>query len=309
MSKKNIVALCAAAAVFLALMCTATFLDLEISLAIGAKESVFGQFFDKVGELPAYIFVAVAALIICQAVRKTNKFYKWLKPLTLLITYAGFFLLVWRFAEEFFAETKWVYLYIAVFAFVLCAAAVLLTARIDKDVMEKLLFFAATAAFAVLIAESVGLALNALWSRQRFRNIGAANYPGGESTGFTPWYKPTLGKHAADELFISAEGEADDAYNSFPNAQTLASASLLALTVLPDLFGKLRKYRIWFWIVPAVLIVMTMIANVISESAYLSDVTMGAAIGSLSVCAAKAIAKAVLKRDRLIRKALESAQK
>ena len=245
--------------------------------------------------------------IICQALRKTNKFYKWLKPILLLLTYAGFFLLCRYFAEQFFAEIKWVYLYIAIFALVLSVAAVLLTNRVDKVVMEKLLFFAAVIAITVLIAQCLNLALNAMWTRQRFRNLAAGNYPGGSTEGFNPWYKPTFGKNDQSALFTDAEGKDDsDAYNSFVNAQTLGVTAAFSVIVLPDLFEKLRKYKVWFFVAPIILTVMTAIANIINRNAYLSDVLFAAAIGVGCVYIAKIISRLMLKKSRVIASALAS---
>ena len=305
MTKKNVILTAVCGAAFVALLCIATFYDLKISIALGSAKSVFGQFFEKMGELPTYIGVAASALILYRAVGKDHKFRKWLKPILLVVTYAAFFLLCWFIADTFFIDIKWIYLYEAIFALILCGFALLLTAKVDQKIWEKLVYFAAVTVFAVLIMQCLGLALNAIWTRQRFRNIHAGNYPGGSTEGFTPWYQPTVGKHDAAALFTDAEGKEDaEAYNSFPNAQTLGATALFTLLTLPEVFQGLKKYKPLFFVCPCVLVVMTAIGNIVARGAYLSDVLFALVIGCGGILLARFLSKLILRKNAAITSAL-----
>ena len=74
MSKRNIVVIISCAVTFVALMALAAFYDLKLSIAIGDKNSLYGEFFGKFGEMPTYFGIPAAALILYQAVTKTTSF-------------------------------------------------------------------------------------------------------------------------------------------------------------------------------------------------------------------------------------------
>lgn len=178
MTKKSIIALSSCAAAFVALLAAATFFDLEISIAIGNADSVFGQFFNYLGETPAWAGLPAALLILYQAVRKENKFCKWLKPLLLAATFVGFFLFARFLMDEMFVELKWSYLYMAVFGAVMTFLAVAATNRVDKQIFERLLIFAVLVLVCLAVSQGLVTIFKYVWSRQRFRNLQAGNVIG-----------------------------------------------------------------------------------------------------------------------------------
>lgn len=295
MTKKNLIALLACIGSFVALLIIATFFDLQINIAIGNADSVFGQFFNILGETPAWLGMPVAALILYQAVGKENRFYKWLKPLLFVATLVAFYFFVRYLMDETVVNLKWKWLYTGVFALVITVLSVLATNKIDKAVCEKLVIFAILLLVAIAVSQGIVTVLKYIWSRQRFRNLQAGNIPGGDTVGFTPWYKPTLGKHDENALYADALGgkEYSGAYKSFPSGHTAAAGVSFAIIILPELFRKLKKYGVWFYTVPAVYMLLVAVSRIVNRAHYLSDVLFGGAISVACVFIFKFVLKKI----------------
>lgn len=302
MTKKSAIALFACVATFAALLAIATFFDLQISIAIGNADSVFGQFFNYLGETPAWLGLPAACLIIYQAIRKEHKFYKWLKPIALAITFVGFFLFARYLMDEMFIELKWSYLYMVVFGAVMTFLAVVATNRVDKAIFEKLMIFAVLVLVCLAVSQGLVTILKYLWSRQRFRNLQVGNVVGGTSTGFTPWYMPALGKHDPGALYADLSGgkEYSGAYKSFPSGHTAAAGISFAVIIIPEIFEKAKKYKIWFYVLPAIYTVLVAVSRIVNRAHYLSDVLFGGTISVTSVFVFKYVLKKIWLKYNLV---------
>jgi membrane-associated phospholipid phosphatase len=289
-SKKTIIAICSCALAFLGVLTVATFFDLEINIALGNADSLFGQFFCLFGEATAWIIIPVAGIILYQAITEENKYRKWLKPLWILISLAGFYLLVDYFFDEMVEEMNCEILYVIIFTLALTVLSILGTNKIDKKIMNKLVIFAAFMLVALALSQIVTTILKYAWSRQRFRNM-----PEGDYSGFSNWYEPNWFNDGNGGTFISDfDGAEDsDAYKSFPSGHTSAAAMSFVLIMLPDLFEKLKKYKLWFYVVPAIYTVAVAISRIVIRAHFLSDVLFGGTIGVGSVFAARAIVYAI----------------
>lgn len=302
MSKKNILAISICAAVFLALLTVATFFDLQINLAIGNGNSIFGQFFSYLGDSFAWIAVPICALILYQAVRKTNKYYKILKPLFLVLTFVGFYLVTNYLFGKFATEIKLEIIYVLLFSVIGTFFAVLGTNKVDKDLMEKLIIFAVFVLICVAVSQGVITVLKHVWARQRFRNLEGGNIIGGDTSGFTPWYKPTFGKHDSGLFFADSFGaEDEDAYKSFPSGHTASAAITFVIVMLPELFEKLKKHKVWFYVVPSVITALVAVSRLVNRAHYLSDVVMAAAITISLIFLIKYLVYKVYEKIRLKR--------
>ena len=277
MSKKSLVGLVASIVSFVALMIVATFYDLQISVAIGNADSVYGQFFNFLGETPLWFGIPLSFLILFRAVDKSNKFYKWLKPVLLICVFVGFFFFARYLMDEMTAELKWKYLYVSLFGLAMTGVALLCVKNIDDEVFKKLVIFAILTLAIIVVSQALVTAMKHIWSRQRFRNLQVGNVYLGTSEGFTPWYKPTFGRHNPDVLYPDALGGKSDkgAYRSFPSGHTAAAAVTFAITILPDLFEKLKKYKAVFYVVPVVYTALVAVSRIVNRAHYLSDVTVG----------------------------------
>jgi membrane-associated phospholipid phosphatase len=294
MTKKSILTLVILAVAFIAILLVATFFDLNINIALANSESVFGQFFALFGEATAWLIIPVCGVILFQAVTKDNKFKNYLKIVWLILTFIGFFMVVKYFFEEMVNESKWGILYELVFAFMFTLFSILGTCKIDKKVMKKLVIFAVFALVALAISQAVTTVLKGLWGRQRFRNMPEDDY-----SAFDPWYKPNWFKKGSGGAFVSDyAGHADsDAFKSFPSGHTMAASLSFIIIMLPDLFEKLKKYKLWFYVVPAIYTVAVAISRIVFRAHFLSDVLAGATIGIASVFLSRFLV--ILIRDKI----------
>lgn len=300
MSKKNVIAIAVSAIAFLGLLVVATFFDLQINIAIGNGNSIFGQFFAYLGDSIAWIAIPVCGIILYQAVLKTNKLYKILKPAFLLLSFIGFFLVTNYLFGKFSKEIKAEIIYVLLFAALATCFAVLGTNKVDKALMEKLVIFAVFTLVCVAVSQGIVTLLKILWSRQRFRNLEGGNITGGDTSGFTPWYKPTFGRHN-ENLFVSDSflEEDEDAYKSFPSGHTASAAISFVIIMLPELFEKLKKQKIWFYIVPSTLTFLVALSRMVNRAHYLSDVLFGAAITITAVFLIKYLVYKIYEKIRL----------
>ncbi|NLL56521.1 MAG: phosphatase PAP2 family protein [Clostridiales bacterium] len=280
MTKKSIITLVILAVAFIAILLVATFFDLDINIALANSESVFGQFFALFGEATAWLILPLAGVILFQAVTKENRFRVYLKILWLILTVVGWYLVVSYFFSQIVINIKAKMLYEIVFALIFSVFSILGTNKVDKKIMQKLAVFAVFALVALAIGQAVTTFLKSLWGRQRFRNM-----PDGDYSGFDPWYSPNWFKKGSGGAFVSDyAGHSDEgAFKSFPSGHTMASALSFIVIMLPDLFDRLKKYKLWFYVVPAIYTVAVAISRIIIRAHFLSDVLVGGTIGILSV--------------------------
>lgn len=285
MTKKDVIGIVSGAVVFAVLMGVATFYDLQISMAIGNAESVFGQFFDILGEFPLWAGIPAAFLIFYRGLDETGKYRSFLKASLLVCVFAGCFFFAAFLMEE-IKNLKWKYLYVTVFAAALCFSLIAATAKADKIFMRKLYIFAVLILAAAAASQVVVQSLKAIWARQRFRNMLSADSEAfSDYRGYTPWYKPVLGRHNPDALYPDAAGGKGEtgAYGSFPSGHSAAAALAFSVVILPEIFEKLKKYQPWFYCVPALYTVMVMVSRIVNRAHFLSDVAVGAGISVLCV--------------------------
>lgn len=277
MTKKALTGFIVSVAAFVALMLVATFYDLEISVAVGNASSVYGQFFNYLGETPLWLGIPVAFLILYRAVDKNNRFYKWLRPVLLLCTFVGFFFFARYLMDEMTAELKWKYLYVTLFGLTMTGVALLCVRKTDDAIFKKLVVFAVFLLLLIAVSQGIITAMKYIWSRQRFRNLQIGNVSFGTSEGFTPWYLPNLGEHNPDALYPDVLGgkEYSGAYRSFPSGHTAAAAVSFAVVLLPELFDGLKKYKAVFFAAPTVYTVLVGVSRIVNRAHYLSDVTIG----------------------------------
>lgn len=307
MKKKTLIGISVAVVAFVAILLVATFFDLQINIALGNADSFYGQFFRMWGEATGWIIVPIAAAILLRACDKSTKIGKALTVLWAIVLVAGWFLTVRYFLEEFTGDSYipgkygspygYLTVHTAFFALIFSALHVWAVYRVKKETISKLVYLALVMLIALALSQLVTNVMKNVWTRQRFRNLDIGN-GGTSSEGFTPWYKPGLGKNKEAALYYvedSAGMMKKDAYKSFPSGHTCGAAMSLCLIVLPETFDKLKKYKVWFWIAPIVYTVLVAISRIVNRAHYLSDVLFGGTIGALGVFAAIGIMNAVKK--------------
>lgn len=286
MKKKNIIIIISSCALaWIGLLIVASFLDLQINIAVQNKNSLYGQFFAEIGEIPAYVVAPIAGIIFFQAVTNENRFYVGLKVLSAVICFAGFFVFyIYLFGKFVKDDLMYKYVYMAVFSLVSVGLGLLGTMKVDKALMKKLVVFAIFILVVLAMAQILTTVMKLLWGRMRFRNMNA-NYD-----GFTPWYILNLKPDAAREALIAAGSpKVDDAFKSFPSGHTSAAGTSFVVIMLPEMFEKLKKYKVWFYVVPAVYTALVAFSRLIVLAHFLSDVLFGYLIAVVSVFCMKAL--------------------
>lgn len=318
MKKKTIIGVSVGAVAFVALLLVATFYDLQINVALGNKDSVFGQVFRLFGELTGWIIVPIAGAILFAAVNKDTKLGRVLAVAWAVITFVGWLLSIKYIMDEFTGDSyidgiygspySMTIIYDVIFALAATPLTLFIAAKAKKETIEKLVYFAIAMLIALALSQLVVTVMKNIWTRQRFRNLGIGN-GGDDSRGFTPWYVPGLGKNKAAHTYYVEDVAGmrfEDAYKSFPSGHTAGAAMSLVIVMLPDLFKKLKKFKPLFIVVAVLYTVAVAISRIVNRAHYLSDVLFGGTIGFLSVWAGIAIANALKggadKKDGALRK-------
>ncbi len=278
-SKNALITIISCSAAFVGLMVVAAFFDLQINMALSNPESLLGQFMEYLGDSPAYLVPATAFIILYQATTKENKFYKGAKIIYGVMSFVGIaFFTNYFMGKFFFEELMYKYVYLILFSVITTLLAIKITDRIDKDIMKKLALFALILIVALAVSQIIVTIAKGMWGRLRFRNMNDLY------EGFTPWYKVNFGSSGREALVVSHPHHPDDdAFKSFPSGHTASAALTMCAIALPDIFDKLKKHKIWFYIVPAVFTVLVAFSRLIVEAHFLSDVLVGGAttVGSV----------------------------
>ncbi len=286
-NKNKLILLISLLGSFVILMLVGTFWDLQINIYLQNPQSIFGQFLEYLGEFPGYLSAAVALVILFQAVTKENKFYLALKILLGVLAVVGIYVFVDYIMEKFFnPDVDYQIVYKLFFTLVVSALTYFATFRIDKEFMKKLSWFAIGLLMVLAISQIIVSVSKGLWSRLRFRNLDMDTHE-----GYTPWYKFHFGTKGREQYVVSYSSQYpyhpvhddSDAFRSMPSGHTAAAGITLIFIMLPDLFDRLKRYKVWFYIVPIVYTALVGLSRLIVMAHYLTDVTMGAAIVFASV--------------------------
>ena len=297
MKKSTIIGITTAVVVFVALLLVATFFDLQISVALGNADSLFGQFFRLWGEVTAWILIPIAGAIFFGATDGNSKLGKILKIVWAIVVFVGWYLSVEYLMEEFTGDSykagmygspySVLIIYTICFALIATVFSLMFISRVKKETVRKLVIFAGAMLLALAISQLFTTVMKNVWTRQRFRNMDIGN-GGTDASGYTPWYVVGLGKNKSAQTYYvedSAGMLLKDAYKSFPSGHTSAAAMAYCVIMLPDLFEKLKKYKVWFYVVPLLYTALVALSRIVNRAHFLSDVLFGGTIGILSVYA------------------------
>lgn len=270
-NKTKLIILISSGVVFIGLMILAAFMDLKINIALKNPDSLFGQSLEYLGEFPAYAAAGVAFIILFQAVTKDNKFYLALKILFGVLATVGTYVFVDYLMGKFFIkEIMYQTFYLVLFTLIATALAMLATYKIDKAIMKKLVLFAIMILAVLAISQIITTITKGMWGRMRFRNMNE-NYD-----GYTPWYKLNFGAAGREGLIVTDPYHSNkDAFKSFPSGHTSAAGLSISLILLPDIFDKLKKYKVWFYVAPIVYTLLVALSRIIVKAHFLSDVLAG----------------------------------
>ncbi len=300
--RKFILIYSGAALLFLILATVSAFLDLQINQLIYNGNSLFGQFMANVGEFPSYLTFPIAGVILFYNRSRTTKAIDITLAIafTILVGVGYYVLFSWLITGHKFASENLMYIavYRIFFAGIATWLSLLFGAKVDKNLMKKLLWFAIFLMIVMAVSNIAVQIMKALWNRQRFRSLDLNTF-----AGYTPWYQPVIGRNVeADLAALSSNcyhpGDSD-AFRSFPSGHTVAAGASFALIIIPEIFNNLKKYRWIFWTVPAVYTILMGLSRMIVGAHYLSDVTFGGYIAFLTAVLFRGLFVRKIKRLRV----------
>ncbi len=298
-SKKAWIEIGISVGIFAILAVVTALWDLEINKALGNLNSLYGQYFANLGELPTYIAAPLfGGILFYQDFGKSSKqkliFNKIFGAAIVFIGYAvAIYMWFW---DNFVSEAvMYSYVYIVVFAIIMSILTIFAFAAIPKDKRKKVFWFALFFAFVAAAGNAIVQVMKFIWARQRFRTMTHGNpqcpeelfalYPNYNYDGFTPWYminsiiKPEIRTDAYMAIFENEALDLSSPFQSFPSGHTVAAAASFGLIIVPDLFPEVKKYKWVFWTVPMVYTGLVGLSRVVNTAHYLSDALFGFYVG------------------------------
>lgn len=277
MDKKNKILLVLFYCTCAVLLVIGTLWDEQISKALYAPDSLFGEFFKRIGEFPPYITIPLFGTAffygIPEKLGKAPAVF-WRIFFT-VITLAGFVFMTTKFGDYWLPKSDYRIAVEAVIAVIFCALSLFFGKHIPKKHLKALKKFSVFGVLAFAVAALGVDLLKTPWGRMRPRDM-LAN---GDFSSFSPWYLP----------------QGDTGEKSFPSGHANQAALLFILTALGDAFGSLKKYEIRFFITSWVFTFLVSLSRLIVGAHFLSDVTAAAVITVSAVYILRVI---IFKKER-----------
>ena len=252
-------------AALLLLMIIGSIWDLPISKFLyPGRESSFGQFFAAFGELPAFLAMTSAGVLLFVNRARLRKSWNVLfVAASAVLVLGGLGLSIHEATDNVPALPLWVAALVTVFTAALCA--VLLLILTDGCQMKTLLRFICVLAF---VSIGTMLLINVIkipWGRPRMRLLVET----GNESYFMPWWK--LGISLKSKLV--ADGVSSDEFRSFPSGHTGCAACAMLMILLPTLGKRLRgKERLCLCIGLAWTLIVA-VSRLMMGAHFLTDVT------------------------------------
>ena len=250
----------------LALMVLGSFYDFQISSVLyPGKESSFGQFFAAFGELPAFLALICAGVLLFRhrgCLRKDWNILFLIAAFGLVL--GGIFLSVHEATDNVPAMPAWVPLLVTVFFSAICAGALLLatSGAPGKTVIRFVLTL-------VFVCVGTMLLINIIkvpWGRARMRLIAST----GNASYFTPWWK--AGSSLKNQLV--AEGVSSDEFRSFPSGHTACAACAMLVALLPTVAKRFRGKEKKLSLFGALWTAIVAFSRICMGAHFLTDVAM-----------------------------------
>lgn len=249
---------------FAALLVTATFYDLQISCALSDGESLFALFFAVVGELPAYLVLPVAGVIVYY----NHDLYQ-NKYASAGIRICGAALSVggWIFFGingTKLTEIPYLWAFAVFFGIVAGAFGLWTGSLVEMEKMHRLFKFAVFAIVFTLVSVAVMQVMKNIWCRMRYRDMLKV----GSEEGFSRWYEIMLGRQ--DMI------EGGD-YTSFPSGHTSSAVHIFLLAALCDFIPGWdnRRVRIGINVGCTLFSAAVALSRIVANAHFLSDVLVG----------------------------------
>ncbi|MBR3684837.1 MAG: phosphatase PAP2 family protein [Clostridia bacterium] len=283
--------------IFVAIAIVAAFFDLQINKALDNTNSLFGQFFANLGELPTYLAAPIlGGILFYQDFGKSSK-QKFVinKVCGATITFVGYLAAIFMWFWDNFVSEEVMYsiIYIIFFAVIMSVLTILAFAAVPAEKRSKVFWFAVFLAGVAALGNAIVQVMKFLWARQRYRTMTPGNpqygeglhtlYPNYDYDGYTPWYiinsfaKPEI--RTEEYMALFDKDHISSPFQSFPSGHTVAAAASFGLIIVPDLFPEVKKHKWVFWTVPMVYTGLVGISRIVNTAHYLSDTLFGFYVG------------------------------
>lgn len=240
---------------FIALLAAGTFWDEQISRLLYYPDSLFGEFFRRIGEFPPYLTIPLFGTAFFYG--KPDKLGKALsifwKVFFTVITLAGFVFMMTKFGDYWIPESDYRLPLEIVIAVLLCVLSLLLGKYIPKHHLKALKKFSVFGILAFLVSALCVDGLKSVWGRVRPRDM----LKTGDFSSFTPWYLP----------------QGDTGNKSFPSGHANQAALLFIITGLSDAFSSLKKHETKLFLGSLVFSLLVAFSRLIVGAHFLTDVT------------------------------------
>ncbi len=293
--KKTILSLCLFALIFVSLLLTATFTDLQVSRiltknALPAGEyyanDIYGVVIECVGTSPELLICGLCAAMLAVWASRVLKRGAVRTLLTFLGAAASAGLYLWEFHDMFDYVCRHLsggvvpaFLWgIEGFFALFCAALTLYAVSFFSDeTLKKLPRFACVTMASIVAAILLVQVIKNPVGRMRYRAMNVID----DYSGYTPWY---VANGQPDKTWMRETFGTSDAFKSFPSGHTRAAAATFYLINLADAVGlKSRRRRALLWCFAIVFTGLVAVGRIVVGAHFFSDVLVGGTIG-FAVC-------------------------
>lgn len=303
------------AAVFVTLICVATFYDFQVSQLLTKNAlkpgdylatDFFGVLGEAIGTTPIFLLIAFCiGVLFWFCLRIWDK--KTYNIILAVVFFIGGIVAWWFFVKDITgylfehagndafnknAAVIGVQFFIATILDVLMIFAM---KNFKDETIKKLFKFAIVALAAAVLANVIIAIVKNPVGRMRYRainsDLGQALIESGKVQGYTPWY--VINKQPSADVLDAFKNTYDgvkDAFKSFPSGHTCAAGMLYSLMLLPSLFEfKKKGTKVLCWVLPVALTMLVAISRIVCGAHYMSDVTFGGTIAFLSMMLSREI--------------------
>jgi len=240
---------------FIALMITATFVDLPLTKALYDPLSPFGLFFEHFASFPGTLLGAMSFSVLT-VTKPKNPEHLWFSRI-----FNGILMIIFGFS---LVETPLLSMsvnqpLIAVLGIVLVLSVAYLVTKLSPEKQNRLRRYAIVGAITMVGSMAAANLIKILWGRARYYSLI------GNEAKFTLWFIP--------QGFTLSES-----MKSFPSGHSQFAAVSLLSTLLPDLFDTLKGKQRLFLLFSILWIAMVMVSRMILGEHFLSDTLVGVAI-------------------------------
>lgn len=243
-----------------------TFLDLQFSKLVFDIESVYGKFFEAVGEIPGALIAAFCVLLL---LKTRNREIKW-KNILSFICY-GFLFVSFIFMGAFMLVNyiELSYLWIILIAPIFAIGLFFISKFVDTKNRTMVIRIALIGLIAFLCALIIINILKVVWNRPRFRDMGYIN----NFEEFRIWLIPAAKGALTPDTFGIGQ-----AYSSFPSGHVANSAVIIWLTLLPTIMPRLKNKEGLFSIIAFVWVALVAVSRVVMGAHFMTDTIIAVCI-------------------------------